>query len=115
MIFIHEGEGTVGADAVGKFGIAAGDEHEMTFEFAFLVERTGTVDFRVKAIVGTELREKSSFRQKLCRGGGDEKFFCVVSIDDLAGCKIEELDAEVGARKFGAVHHFLNASSESVL
>ena len=38
VIFIDEGEGTVGLDAIGEIGIAAGDEDEMTLERAVLVD-----------------------------------------------------------------------------
>ena len=112
VIFIHEGERAVGLDAIGKIGIAAGDEDEIAFQRAVRVDRAGAIDARVKAIVGAEFGEQGAFGENFRGGGRDEQFVGVEGVEDFAGVERIELDAEIGVSEFGAAHHFLDALSE---
>ena len=46
VIFVHESEGVVRLNAIGKIGIAAGDEDEVALESTFFVDGAGAIDVR---------------------------------------------------------------------
>ncbi len=112
VIFIDEGERSVGLDTIGKIGIAAGDKNEVALERSFFVDRTSAINDCVKAVVRAKLCEDCAFGESFSRGSGNEKFVGVERVDDFPGGNVVELDAEIRVGEFGAVHHFLNAIGE---
>ena len=109
MILIDKGESAVGLDAVRKIGIAAGDEDEIAFQFAFRIYWAGAIDAGMKAVVRAQFGEERAFGENFRSGGGDEEFVGVESVDDFAGVERTELDAEIGVSELGACHDFLYA------
>src|SRR5258707_351456 len=112
MVFIYECERAVRPDAIRKIWIAARDQNQVAFEAAFFVELAGAIDFGVEAVIGAEFCKEGAFGEKFCSGSGNKEFVRVMRVDDLAGCEVEEFDAEVGSCEFGTIHHFLDATGQ---
>jgi hypothetical protein len=53
MVFIFEGKGAIGLDAIGEVGVSAGDEHQIALQHAIFLNGSGAVDRGVKTIVRT--------------------------------------------------------------
>src|ERR1700730_4061072 len=66
-------------------------------------------DARMKTVIGAQAGEQGAFREYFRGGGGYEQFIGVESVDDFAGFKRIEFDAEIGVSELGAVHHLLDA------
>src|SRR6267142_1521080 len=113
VVVVDKSESAVGLDAIGKIGIAAGDEDEVALECAVLVDWSGAVDAGMETVISAELREESAFRERFRGRGGDEQFVSVQRINDFAGVERVELDAEIGMSKFGAARDFLYPLSKN--
>ena len=72
VIFIDEGESAVGLDAIGKIGVAAGDEDEIALQSSFFVDGASAINDGVEAVVGAKLCEDSAFGESFGRGGGNK-------------------------------------------
>ena len=112
MVLVHERQGPVGLDAVGKIRIAAGNQDEIALELTFFVERTKAIDAGMKAKVRAKLGEQSALRECFGGRGGDKEFLGIVLVDDLSGVQGEKLDAEIGVREFRASHDLIDARFE---
>src|SRR5262249_12593573 len=108
MVFVDEGEGAVGLDAIRKVGIAASDENQIALEGAMLVDRAGVVDTRVEAIIGAELCKEGAFGECFSRGGRHEELISIERVENFAGVEGIKLDAEIRVREFRAAHDFLD-------
>jgi len=109
VVFIDEGESAVGLDAIRKIGIATGDEDEVTFECAVLVDSAYAVDARMEAVIGAELGEEGAFGEDFRGGSGHEHLGGVEGVYDFSGIERVELDAEIRVSKFGATDDLLDA------
>src|SRR2546426_8450865 len=85
MILIDKGESAVGLDAVRKIGIAAGDEDEIAFQFAFRIYWAGAIDAGMKAVVRAQFGEERAFGENFRSGGGDGKVFGGWSVGGFSG------------------------------
>jgi len=113
VVVVDKSESAVGLDAIGKIGIAAGDEDDVALECAVLVDGSGAVDAGMETVISAELREESAFSERFRGRGGDEQFVSVQRINDFAGVERVELDAEIGVSKFGAARDFLYPLSKN--
>ena len=114
VVFINEGEGAIGLNAVGKIWVATGDEDEVAFERAVLVDRSGAEDVRVEAEVRAQFREQGTFGEDFGGGRGNEQLIGVERVEDLAAVERVELDAEIGVSKFGAGDDSLDALRQGI-
>ena len=109
MVLINKRERAVGLNAIRKIGIAAGDEDEIAFQFAFRIYWAGAIEAGMKAVDRAQFGEERGFGEHFRSGGGDEEFVGVESVVDFAGVERIELDAEIGVSELGACHDFLYA------
>src|SRR6202022_1563418 len=63
VIFVDEGQGSVGANAIGEIGVATGNQNEIALELAILVDGSRAINARMKTVVRAELGEHRAFGQ----------------------------------------------------
>ena len=103
VVHVEEGEGAVGLDPAGKVKIARGHDDQVPEQGSIGREGTGTVDRRVKPIVGADQFQGHAFRDQLGGRAGDKQLLGIEPVE-RAAARLVNGDAEAGVPVIGARH-----------